>query len=69
MTNESQNFINRMKNKDKLTYLELSNQELSGDLNLESFTKLSSLNAFKNSFSSLNFLLTLPNKEKFRKMT
>ena len=68
MPNEAQNFIDRMKNKAKLTYLELSNQELAGDLNLENFASLTSINAYKNNFTSLNFLLTLPNKEKLKRL-
>ncbi|MCE8162950.1 MAG: hypothetical protein I3273_00690 [Candidatus Moeniiplasma glomeromycotorum] len=68
MTNEAQSFIDRMKNKEKLTYLELSNQELTGSLNLENFTSLSSINAYKNKFTSLNFLLTLSNKIKLKKL-
>ncbi|CAI2162410.1 10694_t:CDS:1 [Funneliformis geosporum] len=68
MTSEAQNYIDRMKNKEKLTYLDLSNQELEGNLNLANFSSLVSINAFKNKFNDLDFLLSLPNKEKLKKI-
>ena len=68
MVNNAQEYINRFNNKEKLAYLDLSEQELEGDTNLESFAKLTNINAYKNCFNSLNFLLTLPNKEKLKKL-
>lgn len=68
MTSEAQNYINRMKNKGSLTYLDLSNQELTGNMDLKDFTNLKSINAYKNNFNSLEFLLSLPNKEKLKKL-
>ena len=68
MINNAQEYINRFNNKERLTYLDLSEQELEGDANLENFAKLTNINAYKNNFASLNFLLTLPNKEKLKKL-
>src|ERR1043166_5754365 len=68
MTNEAQKYIDRMKNKQKLTYLDLSNQELEGNINLANFSSLTSINAYKNKFNSLDFLLSLPSKEKLKKL-
>src|SRR5947199_8539021 len=68
MVNNGQEYINRFKNKEKLVYLDLSEQELEGEVDLESFAKLTNINAYKNNFTSLNFLLTLPNKEKLKKL-
>ena len=68
MTNEAQTFIDRMKNKEKFTYLDLSNQELTGNINLENFSVLASINAYKNKFTNLDFLLSLPSKEKLKKL-
>lgn len=68
MTNEAQKFIERMKNKEMLTYLELSNQELEGNMDLKEFTNLVSVNAYKDKFSNLDFLLSLPNKERLKKL-
>src|SRR4051812_3242219 len=68
MVNNAQEYISRFSNKEKLTYLDLSEQELEGEVDLESFKKLTSINAYKNNFASLNLLLTLPNKEKLKKL-
>lgn len=68
MVNNAQEYIDRFNNKESLTYLDLSEQELEGNVNLESFAKLVSINAYKNRFTSLSFLLTLPNKEKLKKL-
>ena len=68
MVNNAQEYIDRFNNKEKLAYLDLSEQELGGDANLESFEKLTSINVYKNCFNSLNFLLALPNKEKLKKL-
>lgn len=68
MVNNAQEYIDRFNNKERLTQLTLNEQDLEGDVNLESFAKLVSINAYKNKFTSLNFLLTLPNKEKLKKL-
>lgn len=68
MVNDAQEYIDRFNNKEKLTYLDLSEQELEGNVNLGSFIKLANINAYKNKFTSLNFLLTLSNKESLKKL-
>jgi hypothetical protein len=68
MVNNVQEYIDRFNNKEKLTKLDLSEQELEGEMNLENFKKLTSINFYKNNFTSLSFLLTLPNKEKLKKL-
>ena len=68
MVNSAQEYIDRFNNKERLAYLDLSEQELEGEVNLENFIKLTSINAYRNNFTSLNFLLTLPNKEKLKKL-
>ena len=68
MVNSAQEYIDRFNNKERLAYLDLSEQELEGEVNLENFIKLTSINAYRNNFTNLNFLLTLPNKEKLKKL-
>ena len=48
MINSAQEYINRFNNKERLTYLDLSEQELEGDANIENFAKLTNINAYKN---------------------
>src|SRR4051794_10363724 len=68
MVNNAQEYINRFNNKEKLSFLGLSEQELEGEVNLGDFAKLTNINAYKNNFTNLSFLFTLPNKEKLKKL-
>ena len=67
MTRNAQGYINNnFINKEKIYSLNLSNQELEGEMNLEKFTNLTSINADKNKFTDLNWLSTLPNKNQLK---
>ena len=63
MTNDFQTHINQITKKAKIKYLDISNRDLVGEANLSEFTVLTSLNSYNNSFESLEFLNSLPNKE------
>jgi hypothetical protein len=64
MPNNSQEHLNQIIKKEKMFYLDLCNRDLVGDMNLKDFANLKSLNASNNKFTNLDFLLTLPNKDK-----
>ena len=63
MSNNAQEQINLITNKTKIRYLDISNRDLSGNIDLKEFTSLTSLNSYNNKFENLDFLDTLPNKE------
>src|SRR5436305_8560296 len=64
MNNKAQSHINEIIKKDKMFYLDLCNRDLAGEMNLKDFTNLKSLNASNNKFTNLDFLNSLPNKDK-----
>lgn len=66
MTQDFQQHINNKTNKEKIRYLDISNNDLVGEANLKDFTNLQSLNAYNNQLGSMEFLNSLPNKEKLR---
>ncbi|MEG7978890.1 MAG: hypothetical protein NY202_03135 [Mollicutes bacterium UO1] len=68
MVNNAQQHINQITNKQHLSYLDISNRDLSGDMNLKEFSNLKTLNSSNNKFTNWNFLNTLPNKEKLEKI-
>jgi len=68
MTNNAQEQINLITNKSKIRYLDISNRDLSGQVDLKEFTALTSLNSYNNKFESLDFLDTLPNKDQLKKL-
>jgi len=68
MTNNAQGYINQLTNKAKIRYLDISNRDLSGNVDLKEFTGLISLNSYNNKFENLDFLDTLPNKEQLKKI-
>ena len=46
MTNNAQEHINQLTNKDKIRYLDISNRDLNGEVDLKEFTALTSLNSY-----------------------
>src|SRR3954465_14246532 len=64
MSNNAQNHLNEIIKKEKMYYLDLCNRDLEGDMNLEEFSSLKSINASNNKFTNLDFLNSLPNKNK-----
>src|SRR5207249_2266773 len=68
MTNDAQEYINKLINKGNITYLDLSNRNLAGDMNLVDFSRLKNINAYGNKFANLDFLFSLPNKNKLEKI-
>src|SRR6185369_9227270 len=68
MTNNAQENINQLTNKVKIKYLDISNRDLSGNVDLKEFTSLTSLNSYNNKFENLDFLNTLTNKKKLKKI-
>jgi len=68
MSNNAQEQINLITNKDKIRYLDISNRDLSGNVDLKEFTTLTSLNSYNNKFENLDFLDTLPQKENLKKI-
>lgn len=88
MVQNTQEYINRLINKERMFYLDLSSPtsaetcshchkkswkektcNLSGEIeDLKEFKNLRGINASNNQFSSLDALLTLPNKEKIEKI-
>ncbi|CAG8685726.1 12809_t:CDS:2, partial [Ambispora gerdemannii] len=68
MTNNAQEQINLITNKSKIRYLDISNRDLTGNVDLKEFTGLISLNSYNNKFESLDFLNSLPNKEQLKKL-
>ena len=68
MTNDFQQHINQITKKAKIKYLDISNRDLAGEANLSGFTVLTSLNSYNNKFENLDFLNSLPNKDKLKKL-
>jgi hypothetical protein len=68
MTNNAQEQINLITNQAKIRYLDISNRDLSGQVDLKEFTGLISLNSYNNKFENLDFLNTLPNREQLKKL-
>jgi hypothetical protein len=68
MSQELQQHINQKTNKNKIRYLDISNNDLAGQADLKDFTTLISLNSYNNKFENLDFLNTLPNKEQLKKI-
>ena len=68
MSNNAQEQINQLTNKAKIRYLDISNRDLNGEVNLKEFTSLTSLNSYNNKFENLDFLNSLPNKDKLQKV-
>jgi len=68
MTNPAQEDINKLTNKERIRYLDLSNRELEGEMNLGEFKNLKSINASNNKFTNLDFLNSLENKEQVEKI-
>ena len=68
MSNNAQEHVNQLTNKAKIKYLDISNRDLSGNVDLQEFTALTSLNSYNNKFEDLDFLDTLPNKEQLKKI-
>ena len=64
MSKNAQNHINEIIKKERMYYLDLCNRDLTGDMNLGEFTNLKSINASNNKFTNLDFLNSLPNKDK-----
>ena len=59
MARNAQEFINGIINKNKQFTLNLSKQELTGDMNLVEFTNLTSIKADGNEFTNCDWLFTL----------
>ena len=68
MPNNAQEHINQLTNKAKIRYLDISNRDLSSNADLQEFTSLTSLNSYNNKFENLDFLNSLPNKDKLQKV-
>jgi Leucine Rich repeats (2 copies) len=68
MNNNLQEHINQITKKPKIKYLDISNRDLSGEANLSEFTALTNLNSYNNKFENLDWLSTLPNKDKLKKL-
>ena len=66
MTNNAQEHISQLTNHKRIKYLDISNRDLAGEADLKEFTALISLNSYNNEFENLDFLNTLPNKEKLK---
>lgn len=64
MTNNTHQHIQQKTNKKNIRYLDISNHDLNGTADLKEFSTLTSLNAYNNKLESIEFLDTLPNKEK-----
>jgi hypothetical protein len=68
MTNLAQEDINKLTNKERIRYLDLSNRALAGEMNLGEFKNLKSINTSNNKFANLNFLNSLANKGQIEKI-
>src|SRR3954453_5034474 len=68
MSNNAQEHLNQIIKKEKMFYLDLCNRDLTGDMNLAEFTNLKSINASNNKFNNLDFLNSLPNKDKLEQI-
>src|SRR4051812_29387798 len=64
MTNSVQEHINQITRKRSIYYLDISNRDLAGNADLSEFATLQNFNAANNQFEKLDFLNSLPNKEK-----
>ena len=60
----AQEHLNQITNKERVFYLDISNRDLSGVMNLGEFKNLKSINTSNNKFINLNFLDSLVNKNK-----
>jgi len=60
----AQEHLNQITNKERIFYLDISNRDLSGVMNLGEFKNLKSLNSSNNKFTNLIFLNSLVNKNK-----
>jgi len=54
MTNNAQEHINQITKKDKIYYLDISNRDLAGEVDLAEFANLSTFNSYNNKFESLD---------------
>ncbi|WNE40969.1 MAG: hypothetical protein mread185_000426 [Mycoplasmataceae bacterium] len=63
---KAQEIIDTIINKQKNYSLNLSNQDLTGEMNLSEFANLTKISADGNHFDNLDWLTTLPNKEKLK---
>src|SRR5947208_803623 len=68
MPNNAQNHLNEITKKERIAYLDISNRDLAGNVDLKEFSNLKSLNSSNNKFTNLDFLLTLPNKNKIEQI-
>jgi len=66
--NDAQQHINQITNKPKVYYLDVSNRDLAGNVDLSEFANLNTFNSSNNQFESLEFLSTLPNKDKLKRI-
>ncbi|RHZ36206.1 hypothetical protein [endosymbiont GvMRE of Glomus versiforme] len=66
MNNDAQQHINQITRKGRIYYLDISNRDLAGNADLSDFTTLQNFNAANNQFENLDFLNSLPNKEKLQ---
>jgi len=66
MSQDFQQHITNKTNKDKIRYLDISNNDLIGEANLKEFTNLKSLNAYNNKLENMDFLNSLTNKDKLQ---
>jgi len=68
MSNNAQEQINLITNQTKIRYLDISNRDLNGNVDLKEFVALTSLNSYNNKFENLDFLNTLSNKKQLKKI-
>ena len=68
MNNNAQEHINQLTQPKRIRYLDISNRDLTGNADLKEFTTLTSLNSYNNKFENLDFLNSLPNKDKLQKI-
>jgi len=68
MTNQAQEHISQLTNHKRIKYLDISNRDLIGEADLKEFTALISLNSYNNKFENLDFLNSLPNKDKLQRI-
>jgi len=68
MTNNAQEHISIITNKDKIKYLDISNRDLTGNADLKEFVALTSFNSYNNKFENIALLDSLPQKDKLKKV-
>jgi Leucine-rich repeat (LRR) protein len=68
MNNDAQSHLSQIVKKEKMFYLDLCNRNLAGEMDLSEFKNLKTLNASNNKFSNLDFLNSLPNKNKLQSL-